>query len=412
MLSYGLAGVINALWGSTLPATDARLDLGAGRLGALLMALAVGALAAMPVAGWLAERYTGPRLLRLALPVAALALTGPATAQSFALLTVSAVVLGVLFGTLNVALSLQAVAVERAVGRPVMATVHGVWTLGAVAGGGLVSTGLRTDVDVRVLLAVGALGVALAGLAVGRRLDGPEPAVSTPAGPEPRPAARQPAAVHRPVMVIALGVIGAAAFLTEGAATDWAGVYATRVLGTDPATASLLYTAFFVAMTAMRFAGDATRSRLGAPTTIRLAGGAATLGYVLVLLAPLLPTTAGLARIGCAIAGWVLAGAGTALVWPIVTSTLGAADAAARRLSAATTISYGGGLVGPALIGSVAAHATLPIALLIPAALTLVVAVVAPPVLAAALRETTPSPRQDNHEGVLRARIRRWSPRR
>jgi MFS family permease len=59
---YGLTGVLNAAWGATLPATDARLDLGAGRLGVLLMALAVGALVAMPIAGRLADRWTESRL--------------------------------------------------------------------------------------------------------------------------------------------------------------------------------------------------------------------------------------------------------------------------------------------------------------------------------------------------------------
>ena len=78
-------------------------------------------------------------------------------------------------------------------------------------------------------------------------------------------------------------------------------------------------------------------------------------------------------------------------MWPIVTSALGAADGAARRLSAATTISYGGGLVGPAVIGYVAARATLPVALLIPAALALVVAMVAPAVLTATLRRPSTS---------------------
>jgi hypothetical protein len=65
---------------------------------------------------------------------------------------------------------------------------------------------------------------------------------------------------------------------------------------------------------------------------------------------------------------------------------LGAATPAAGRLSAVTMISYGGGLIGPALIGSVAARATLPVALLIPAALALVVTVVAPAALDAVTR--------------------------
>jgi hypothetical protein len=67
----------------------------------------------------------------------------------------------------------------------------------------------------------------------------------------------------------------------------------------------------------------------------------------------------------------------------VVTSTLGASGGPARRLSAVTTISYGGGLVAPALLGWVAARASLPVALLIPAALAAAIAVGAPALLAA-----------------------------
>jgi hypothetical protein len=172
-------------------------------------------------------------------------------------------------------------------------------------------------------------------------------------------------------------VVGAAAFLTEGAATDWAGVHATRVLGATPAVGSLVYTTFFVAMTVVRFAGDPVRARLGPALTIRIAGATATAGYGLVLLAGATQTP----RIGTAIVGWVLTGAGMAVVWPVVVSALGTSGASARRLSTVTTISYGGGLVGPALIGSVAGRAGLPTALLIPAALAVLVAAAAPAVL-------------------------------
>ncbi|WP_327585135.1 MFS transporter [Nonomuraea sp. NBC_00507] len=382
---YGLTGVLNALWGATLPATDARLDLGAGLLGGLLMALAAGALAAMPVAGWLADRWGGRRVLKAAAPAASFALTGPALAASVDSLMIAAAVLGMSMGVLNVALSVQAVAVERALARPIMATMHGTWTLGAVAGGAVVTTALRVGTDARLLMAAGALTLALAMLAAGGKLDEP-----TPPNPDVRAESCtvQRSAPLRPGLVIALGVVGAAAFITEGAATDWAGVHATRTLGGDPATGSLVYTVFFAAMTLVRFVADAVRARLGAVRTIRLAGGAATAGYGLVLLAGALPAAAS-TRVACAIAGWALAGAGMAVVWPIVTSLLGAADGSAQRLSMVTTISYGGGLIGPALIGYVATAVTLPLALMIPAVLALVVAAAAPLLFAAVIRTHT-----------------------
>ncbi|MEV6282147.1 MFS transporter [Kribbella sp. NPDC051770] len=370
---YGVTGVLNAAWGATLPATDARLDLGPGRLGVLLMALALGALVAMPIAGRLADRYGGRRVLVWSLRAAAPAPVLVAAAPSYGVLVGAAVVFGVLSGALNVALSLQAVGVERATGRAVMGTMHGTWTLGAVLGGALATVGLRGGLEVRVVLVLLAGALSVAAVVMTRGL--PSPQVGDARGH--RGQASPESAERGTKLVIALGVVGAAAFLTEGAATDWAGVHATRVLGADPAIGSLVYTAFFVAMTVVRFVGDPVRARLGPTATIRYAGAVATAGYGLVLLSVVAPA----AQVGTAMAGWILAGAGMAVVWPVVVSTLGSSGASGRRLSSVTTISYGGGLVGPALIGAVAGQAGLPVALLIPAALAVVVASAAPVVL-------------------------------
>ncbi|GAB3812384.1 MFS transporter [Kribbella italica] len=395
-ICYGLTGVLNAVWGATLPATDARLDLGVGRLGVLLMALAVGALVAMPIAGRVADRWDGRRLLGWTLRAAAPAPLLVALAPSGEVLIAAAMGFGVLSGGLNVALSLQAVAVERALGRPVMGGMHGTWTLGAVLGGALATAGLRLGLGVQLVLVLFAGVLVVAGFAITRNL--PTPADQHGAdrhgagadsgerpGGDPSAGARpgwQPSGDERQMgLVVGLGLVGAAAFLTEGAATDWAGVHATRVLGADPAVGSLVYTAFFVAMTVVRFVGDPVRARLGATATIRYAGATATAGYGLVLLSSVIET----ARVGTAMAGWILAGAGMAVVWPVVVSALGASGASGRRLSMVTTISYGGGLVGPALIGAVAGQAGLPVALLIPGVLAVVVAGAAPVVLARCL---------------------------
>jgi len=55
----------------------------------------------------------------------------------------------------------------------------------------------------------------------------------------------------------------------------------------------------------------------------------------------------------------------------------------ARDLSMVTTLSYCGGLIGPAVIGGVASRASLPAAMAVPAALVAAVTVIAPRVLAA-----------------------------
>jgi hypothetical protein len=181
---------------------------------------------------------------------------------------------------------------------------------------------------------------------------------------------------------VLLGVVGGAAFLVEGAATDWAGVHARRVLGAGPSAAPVVYAAFLAAMTVARFAGDAVRVRLGAVRTVRAAGITASAGYAVVLAAPALGTTGFTA----AVCGWLLTGAGMALVWPVVASATGAATKGtngASQLSIVASISYAGALAGPAVIGYAAEATSLAVAMAIPGLFALAVAVHGPRAVAA-----------------------------
>lgn len=136
-------------------------------------------------------------------------------------------------------------------------------------------------------------------------------------------------------------------------------------------------------MMCVRFFGDALRARLGPAKTIRVAATSASIGYVLVLCTPAL----GAARFGIALLGWALAGSGMALVWPIASSVAGARfSGRTRGLSVVTTLSYGGGLAGPAIIGYVASATSLGTAMMIPCALAILVAVAAPTALTALTR--------------------------
>ncbi|MGI5128303.1 hypothetical protein ACQEVB_15940 [Pseudonocardia sp. CA-107938] len=367
--SYGLTGLLTAVWTATLPTIDAHLQLGPARLGTVLTALAAGALAAMVATGWLAGRGTAPSL-RPALPATALALAATGAAPTLPVLVVAATLLGASTGLLNVLLNLRAGALERALARPVMAALHGTWGIGAVAGGlatvGALGAGVPAPVFVLgAATVVGAVGAALP--------DGPIAAPPITAVPP------------RAGLVVVLGLLGAAAFVAEGAAIDWAGVHAARVLGAAPALAAVASTVFFAAMTVLRLSGAAVRTRLGAARTLRLGGLTAAAGHGIVLLAGLPPDLP--LRLGVAALGWVLAGAGLALVWPTVAGAVGAASRSAGHLAAVTTISYAGGLLGPAAMGIVAGRAGLAAALLLPTALALLLAAAAP---AAVTALTTP----------------------
>ncbi|MEU9148857.1 MFS transporter [Streptomyces sp. NPDC048349] len=370
-LVYLLTGVVNAQWGACLPALDARLDLGEGRLGGVLLAMGLSAMAGMTAAGHLAARP----LLAWTAPATALALAGPAVADGYGALIVAAGFLGLLLGGLNVVLTLHATAAEHAHQQPIMSRLHALWTVGAVGGGLAVAAALHAGIGVKALLAVNGFALAVVMGVVTFRVQ----------PPVPRPAEPGTSARRNPLLVVAMGLLGAAAFLTEGAATDWAGVHARRVLDVTPAVASLAYTAFLTAMTVVRLAGDLLRSRLGPSVTLRTAGLATATGLLLVI------TSSATGPLG-AYAGWALAGAGMALIWPVLASTAG--HGTPRQLSTITTLSYSGSLVGPAAIAYIAASTSLPTALALPAALALLLAVTGPAGLGAWTGTTSTAARE------------------
>jgi MFS family permease len=365
---FWLCGVICSLWSTSLPAINARLHLGETRLGIVLLFVAAGAIAVMPPAGRLCDRIGGRTVLRVGAPLSGLTLIGPALAPSFLSLLGLGFLLGVGIGSLDVAMNAHAIVVEQRYGRPIMASFHGLWSIGAVTGSVVIATGLRLGAGDPSLMIGGAFAVALL-------LTLPSAWLLPPGqSSAPRPDGAQAAHLDRSVVLL-LGLIAMAGFMSEGAALNWAPLDAIRELRVSPATAALAYTIFTASLTTGRFTGDRLRRRLGSVRVIGLAGLVAGCGYLLVLLAP------SLHRSGLAwdYAGWGVAGIGLATVVPGVFSAVGAGGAAVgRTLSTVTTCAYGGELAGPAIIGPLAGATSLRIALLVPVALAALIAVVGP----------------------------------
>jgi predicted MFS family arabinose efflux permease len=370
---FWLCGFICALWSASLPTLNARLGLGETRLGIVLLLTAVGSMAFMPVIGRLCDRWSSRSVLRAAAPVAALALLAPALAPDYPTLLVAAFVLGGALGSLDVAMNAQAVEVEVWYGRPIMSSFHGVWSLGAVLGGVTITTGLHLQADGTALMVGGGLTTVALLLLPGKHL----------LPPMQRPEEPQASKAGLPTtVVVLLGLVAMAGFVSEGAGYNWAALHAGSMLGADPATASLAYTIFAGALTVTRLTADRLRMRFSAAAAMRGAGTVAVAGYTLVIGAPLLPA----GQLVCGYVGWAIVAAGLATVVPGIFSAIGASDAGVgRALSWVTTLAYAGQLGGPAVIGPLADATSLGTAMLVPGALAVVIALAGP----IAVRQTT-----------------------
>ncbi|WP_327091599.1 MFS transporter [Nonomuraea sp. NBC_01738] len=383
---FFLSGFVMGVWASGLPSLNDRLQLGPANLGKALLLISAGALVSMLAAGPLVDRWTSRRVCWFAGPFSAVTLLGPALAGSYGWLLALSFVFGLGVGVIEVAINAHSVEVERAYGRPIISAFHGTWSLGGAVAGLLTSFVLRLGVDAQVLLVAAGVVVPFLYLPAARAL--------LPDGAQVKPDAEAPAGGRavslRWGLVALLGLAAFAGHLSEGAAIDWAALHARWELLADPATAPLAYTVFAVAMTTVRLFGDPIRARLGSVLTIQLAGVLATAGYALVLAAPLAPEAA---RVVVAWTGWALAGVGLATVVPVIFSAVGAAGGpVGKALALVTAFGYSGLLVGPALLGFVAQHASLPVALIIPAAMAAVIGLSGAPAIKALTARPAPVP--------------------
>lgn len=170
-------------------------------------------------------------------------------------------------------------------------------------------------------------------------------------------------------VLLLLGVVCFAVFLTEGTVLDWSAVYLTDVRNIPETLGGLGYTCFAVAMTAARLTGDRLIAWLGRLPVVF--GGAliAAAGLALVTWVPSWQLS---------LTGYVLVGAGCANIVPVMFSAVGRQTVMpqAAAVPAMTTMGYLGVLSGPAIIGYVAHYSSLSFAFSLIMALMIMVGAV------------------------------------
>ncbi|NCO16990.1 MAG: MFS transporter [Alphaproteobacteria bacterium] len=336
-------GFIMGSWAPQIPLLLPRHGLTAFGLGLLILGLGLGAVAAMALAGGLIARFGSRVVLRGFAVAASGTLAAVVLAPTLALLALAMVGMGGLIGCMDVAMNANAVEVERRLGRAIMSSSHGFWSLGGFLGGSLGGVLIAALGSGGHALVVSAVALALVGLAA-PHLRGAPPV------PHP-PTAAGGAGSHWPRggAIYLLGLMALGAMVPEGAVLDWSALYLARELGSPVAASGLAFAGFAAAMAVMRFAGDHLRNRHGAATTLRVSGAVAAAGLLAASLAPTAPL---------AIAGFALAGLGIANMVPIILSAAGNHPGlgAGVGISVVTMMGYSGILVAPASIGLVADH--------------------------------------------------------
>jgi MFS family permease len=336
-LAFLAAGLAMSAWAPLVPFAKTRLALGEAELGLLLLCLGAGSLVAMPVTGILTSRYGCRLVVLISGAFTCLFVPGLAYAPTPLLLGATLFAVGASIGTLDVAMNVQAVIVERESGGSLMSGFHGLFSVGGFIGAGLMAlmlwAGMTPTASAAVVAALVALSLILCAPHLLREPDAAErdgPLFVVPHG-----------------AVIFIGALCFLSFLAEGAILDWSALLLTVEQGLDASRGGLGYAAFAIAMTVGRLTGDRVVRALGGKRVLLLGGLCGAAGFFLSVLASSAPL---------ALVGFVLIGLGASNVVPILFTAAGNQTSmpASLAIAAVTTLGYAGILAGPAMIGFVA----------------------------------------------------------
>ena len=341
-LVFLVAGFGIACWAPLVPFAKIRLGIDEGTLGILLLCVGIGSVAAMLVTGPLSARYGSKPVIVVGGIGLALMLPVLPVAPTLETLGAALLLFGAALGSLDVAMNVHAVEVERAARRPLMSGFHALFSIGGFAGSLSMTALLSFHVGEFISTVICAVPMLAAMLLAWPRL-----LVA-------RSAERVPLFVWPRGIVLLIAGLAAVAFLMEGAMLDWSALLITEkaLLGRDQA--GLGYTLFSIAMTCGRFVGDWIVTRLGDRRVLIGGGLLAIAGFALLLLSPVTEV---------ALAGFLLIGFGASNTVPVLFRRAGAQSVMppALAVSAITISGYAGILVGPALVGFVAKIVGLPV---------------------------------------------------
>jgi MFS family permease len=355
-LAHGLG---TGTWVSRIPAVQEDLGLSVGALGFTLLGGGLGSLLALLPSGAIIGRF-GSRRVSLVTSIAAcasLSIMGLVSTNAINLF-LALVLWGATAGALDVGMNAQGSTIEQRRPTPIMSSLHGLWSVGSMAGAafGAVLAGLDISFRTHFIVAGPLLGV-LAFLACRAFISGDH---------------SEPGERHWPRGdVLALAAIVFCAVAVEGAMFDWGGVYLRRVLEAPEATAAAAASFFSVAMAIGRLSGDYLSHRFGAALLARICAVVAGVGVVTIIVAPVALVV---------FAGLVATGFGLSVLVPLAFGAAGRAKAMPTGAAIATvaTVGYSVFLIGPPTIGLLAEQFGLRGAFLVLPALLALILVLAP----------------------------------
>jgi MFS family permease len=354
-------GAVTGSFATRVPWIQDHAEVSPGQLGLALAFPALGAALAMPLAARISHRFGSRTALRGLLALWTLALILPSLAPNLLALCAALLLYGATAGMADVAMNALGVEVEHRMGKSIMSGLHGMWSVGALAGSSIGTVAAHLEINAQLHHLVMAVVLTVLGAVACQYVLNLHPTEDEVAPPR---------FALPPKSAYLIGAVGFCAVFAEGASLDWSAVYLEDVLTTSAGVAAAATTGFALTMAVARLAGDAVVDRFGAVPTVRVSGVVATLGGLLVVLAP---------HPVVAMAGFGLLGLGIAVVVPLAFAAAAKSGPnASQAIAGVATVTYASGLVAPSIIGGIAQASSLTLSFVVVTALALGLALFAP----------------------------------
>ncbi|WP_263356115.1 MFS transporter [Acidicapsa ligni] len=346
-LMFAVDGIGFGVWAAHIPVFKDHLHLSSTALSEVLLALVVGSIVTMPIAGQAISRFGSRRVVWAAASAYILAITGLSFVNSLWPLIIAAAIFGASKGGFDVSVNAQGVWVERQVGKRIMSSFQGFWSLGGLLGACLTSYALRrggsTHQDFfRTCVALAICAIAACPFLLEEEI---------------QPATKNRLRLPDPALLRLAGIAFLGLF-AEGAMADWDGVYLNTSVGVSLSLAAIGYAAFSLSMAAGRFCGDWLLARLTPVIILRICGLFLFSGLAIALI---------FNGWWSSLIGFIFAGLGVANIVPVIWGAAGRnrVIGAGPALATVTTIGYFGFLAGPPIIGAVTTVLNVRLALII-----------------------------------------------
>ncbi|MGH2970397.1 MAG: MFS transporter, partial [Solirubrobacteraceae bacterium] len=129
-------GAAVGVWVAQIPFVQDRFELSKSTLGLVLLSMSIGVIVALPVMGQAIVRLGSARATRAAGIACCVLVPLPLLAPDPLLLPLALLAFGAATGAMDVSMNAHGVALESALERPIMSSLHAGWSFGGFAGAG------------------------------------------------------------------------------------------------------------------------------------------------------------------------------------------------------------------------------------------------------------------------------------